>query len=82
MEAEAGSVVLVDHVHLVRASECGGGWLCQFELGSILVASVGAQDHLVWAFDVDLGTIVFNLKPAVVINSNNFKPVCGGCKEF
>ena len=73
-EFEAGSVVLVDRVQLVRASECGGGWLCQFELGSILVASVGAQDHLVWGFDVDLGTIY--LKSAVVVNSNNFKQVC------
>jgi hypothetical protein len=48
MEFEAGLVVFVDRVQLARASECGGGWLGQFELGASLVANVDAQDHLVW----------------------------------
>jgi hypothetical protein len=72
MEAEAGSVVLVDRVQLVRASECGGGRLGQFQLGASLVANVGAQDHVVWVL---IWIWVFNLKSAVVVNSNNFKPV-------
>ncbi len=81
MEAEAGSVVLVDRVQLVRASECGGGWLGQFELGAILVASVGAQDHLVWGFDVDLGTIVFLFKISCSRKLKQFQTgLC--CKEF
>ncbi len=46
LEVEAGSVVFVYRVQFVRASECGGGWLGQFDLGAILVANVGAQDHL------------------------------------